>query len=281
MPDPLPIPHDRSVDGPRSRLWRLDAQACRELALHRIARIGFDEALPPYERVRPRPAGSFIMACVEGSGAVLLDGSWQRVSAGRVCMAPPRVLNAFRADRAQRWRFAWLRYDEAADVVPVVGAASPVKLRGGADLADALLGLRREWEAQRDPVLVHHWIELLQGCARRLAQPFQREERLRQLWQKVERAPGEDWSLKLLAHEAHVSPEHLRRLCLRELGRTPMQQVTMIRVSAARHRLEQGRDKLEVVARELGYANAFVFSRVFKRVTGMPPAGYRGRVQPG
>jgi AraC-like DNA-binding protein len=45
----------------------------------------------------------------------------------------------------------------------------------------------------------------------------------------------------------------------------------------ARQLLEASDDKLEVVAATVGYANAAIFSRVFKRWVGLAPGEYRGR----
>lgn len=268
---------ETTIDGPRTRRWVLEVGDCRELAAHRIARMGIDDAAHPYQRVRRNPPGSFVMACTGGKGSILLDGVWQTVGAGTVCMAPPRVLNAFLVPRGSRWSFCWLRFDEPEPVAPLVGAASPVRLKGGADLVRAMEGLREEWNGARDSRMIHHWIELVHGAARRLAQPFRADERLRSVWLKVQHDVAADWNLKSLAHAVHVSPEHLRRICRRELGRTPMQQVASIRMETARRLLERTDDKLEVIARSVGYANAFIFSRVFKRVTGVSPAQYRGR----
>lgn len=268
---------ETTTNGPRTRRWVLEASECKELAAHRLARIGIDDAAYPYRRVRCKPEGSFLMVCISGEGRILLDGRWQKVGAGTVCMAPPRVLNAFAAAREGRWHFCWLRLDEPEPVAPLVGASSPVRLQGGSDLVRAMEGLREEWQTAKDPRMIHHWIELIHGAAKRLAQPFRADERLRLLWRSVKDDVTHDWSLKSLSHRAHVSPEHLRRICRRELGRTPMQQVASIRMETARRLLEQTDDKLEVIARDVGYANAFIFSRVFKRVTGLSPIAYRGR----
>src|SRR5436190_10824101 len=86
---------ETTIDGRGTRRWVLEAAECAELAACRIARVGIDDAVPPYERVRLRPAGSFLLAGLAGEGRVLLDGRWQRITAGEVCMAPPRVVNAF------------------------------------------------------------------------------------------------------------------------------------------------------------------------------------------
>jgi hypothetical protein len=85
---------------------------------------------------------------------VLLDGRWQTSRTGVACLAPPRVLNAFRAVPAARWRFAWIRYDEPEHVRPVVSAASPVRVRcDGESLWRIVSGLRAQWESGRDPRL--------------------------------------------------------------------------------------------------------------------------------
>ena len=65
---------------------------------------------------------------------------------------------------------------------------------------------------------------------------------------------------------------------MKELGRSPMQHLTCLRMEQARRFLEAGNDKLEVVASNVGYANAAIFSRVFKRWVGVAPGEYRGRV---
>lgn len=267
---------ETTVDGPRTRRWALNVAECRALAAHRLGRLGLDEALPPYRRVRLRPQGSFLMATLAGSGRVLLDGRWQKIGAGTVCMAPPRVLNAFYAEGRKPWRFAWLRCEEAEGVTPLVSASSPVLVtHGAAELVRAIEGLRAEHEGACDPKLLHHWVEIIHGLARRLAQPFQVNDRLRKLWEPVEKRLEEPWTLARLARLVHLSPEHLRRLCHHELGRSPMQHLNSMRMQRARHLLETTDDKLEVIARHIGYANGFIFSRVFRRWVGCAPGEYR------
>ncbi len=271
--------HETTLDGPRTRRWVVEARECAEMSTHRIARLGMDEALPPYRRVRVSPEGSFMLACVSGEGSILLDGRWQRVKPGMVCLAPPRVLNAFEAQGRERWCFAWVRYDEPSFVTPVVGAASPVMpVVPAEEIVRIMTGLRAEWEGEREPRLLHHWLELLHATIRRVAQPWRsREPRVAKLWADVEQDLKRDWTLAELAHHSHCSPEHLRRLCLKELGRSPMQHLACLRMERARRLLESDNDKLEVVAANVGYANAAIFSRVFSRWVGVAPGEYRGR----
>lgn len=270
---------DITIDGPKSVRWVLEAADCKALAVQRIARLGIDDAVTPYQRVRLHPGGSFVMICVEGSGRVLLDGRWQTLGHGMACMAPPRVPNAFEALRGKRWRFLWLRYDEPSFVTPLVSAASPVRLKVDArQMLRVWEGLRAEWESTRDARALHHWIELVQHHARRLAEPWRRDERLRTLWSHVEQHIAEDWSVATLAHEAHVSEEHFRRLCWKELGRSPIAHLTSLRVQAAQTMLASTHDKQETIALAVGYRSPIAFSRAFKRWVGCLPSEYRARI---
>ena len=274
-----PPQQEVTIDGPKTVRWVLESSDCKALAVQRIARLGIDSAVTPYERVRLHPRGSFLMICVEGRGRVLLDGRWQTLGSGTACMAPPRVPNAFHALPGKPWRFLGLRYDEPTFVSPLVSASSPVKVKVDVDqLRHVWEGLRAEWESSRDAKALHYWIELVQHHARRLAEPWRRDERLRQLWAKVEQRIAEDWTVASLAHEAHVSEEHFRRLCWKELGRSPIAHLTSLRVQAAQALFASTNDKQEVIAKLVGYESPIAFSRAFKRWVGCLPSEYRARM---
>ncbi len=269
---------ETTIDGPRTRRWALEASDCPALSAHLIAWLGIDEVAVPYRRVRVHPGGSFVMVCLEGAGCVLLDGRWQMVGAGWACMAPPRVLNAFHAVPGNRWRFCWVRYQEPEDAAPLVSATSPVRVRTDAPHSARIWeGLRAEWNAARDPEAIQHWIRLLALHARRLADPWRREQRLRALWKDIAGRVAEPWTLTTLARAAHVSEEHLRRLCRRELGRTPMAHLTSLRMQRAQELLAASSDKLDALAPEIGYRSAAVFARAFQRWVGCSPSDYRQR----
>jgi AraC-like DNA-binding protein len=87
------------------------------------------------------------------------------------------------------------------------------------------------------------------------------------------------WTRDDLARLAGVSCEHLRRLCRDSLGRSPIQQLTILRVQYAAHQLATTSVKLEAIAHSVGYRNPFAFSNVFKKVTGVRPSSFRARRQ--
>lgn len=270
--------NETTINGARTRRWRVLVNDHPELAAFHIARLGIESAYYPYLRVRLQPAGSFFLACIEGEGRVRLEGRWQRVTAGSLCMAPPRVLNALYAPPGQRWIYAWVLYDEPLGQKPLVGAASPMRVRQGAvELAHAIAGLRHEWDGGRDPAQLHHWVSIVHGLACRSARPWHSGSRLATLWGAVAGELATDWKLATLAGRGHMSAEHLRRLCLRELGRTPMEHVSYMRIQRAQQLIETTEDKVEAIAAQVGYHSGTVFTRAFVRCVGMTPSEYRAR----
>jgi len=86
---------------------------------------------------------------------------------------------------------------------------------------------------------------------------------------------GDSWTLAQLAREAGYSNEHLRRLCRRQLGRSPMHQVSYLRMRHAAERLTVTEQTIEAIALEVGYQNPFVFSNAFTKWIGWRPSEYR------
>jgi AraC-like DNA-binding protein len=264
--------------GPHTRERIVRAADCPSLVSQGLAHVGLADAAVPYSMVRTDLPGAYFLACFAGEGRILLDGRWQRCTAGMACLAPPHVLHAFHAVPGKRWGFAWVRYDSASGQGPLINASAPVLAKFPVEpIRMAIEGLFHEQSGGNQPWALHHWVELIHGYVVRFAQPWHVEDRLAKLWEAVAAAPGNPWTLTELARRAHCSGEHLRRLCRRQLGRTPMQQVTYLRIRHSARLLTETPDKLEIIATEVGYANPFVFSNTFKKWTGWRPSEYRAR----
>jgi AraC-like DNA-binding protein len=260
----------------RARVWSLRAEDCPELGLHRILHLGFLEARAPFRVVRLRPEGSFVMGILHGEGRLMLEGSWRRVKSGALVMAPPRVLNAFEVTGAKPWSFVYVRYAEPAHVRSVVGGTSPARGPGGCfPLVRCLEGLREEWESCRDAKMLHHWVTLTQHTVLRAARPTPGDDRLARLWVRVGESLEQPWTLDLLAREMHCGIELLRKRCQREMGRSPMQQVALLRIEKAKALLESSNATMDSLAERLGFSDGLVFSRAFKRWVGLSPSEYR------
>ncbi|MEM7144671.1 MAG: AraC family transcriptional regulator [Verrucomicrobiota bacterium] len=260
------------------REWLSSSPVCLQLGQRNIDHVGVLRAVYPFRVVRLFQSGTFMFACLSGRGEVMIDGRWVAVSADEACLLPPFVANAIRAIEGEPvWEFSWVRYREDPERLPVVSSKSPVK--GGyraAPLFHAVAGLHAECQQSLPlPAQCHLWIELIQGYVDRFAAPSHGDARLWRLWQRVEADLGDDWTLGEMARIAAMSEEQLRRLCLRELGRSPGKHVTFLRIQRACHLLATSGDKIEVIAREVGYTSPYTFSSTFKKWTGLRPSAYR------
>jgi AraC-like DNA-binding protein len=258
------------------RDWLRKAPVCTLLAQHHVAHTGLLTSHNPFKISRPDQSGTFFMACFEGEGEVLVDGRWKPVCAGEACLLPPFVANAVQARHNHSWKFCWVRYLESREGTPILSALSPVSGRLDPNpIRHAITGLHAEACGSHGTAALYHWIELIHQYVLSFAQPHRHDQRLWRLWRAVESAPGRAWSLPELASLACVSEEHLRRLCHRELGRSPMQHLTFLRMQRARQLLATTDAKVETIARNLGYENPFSFSNTFKKWIGWRPSELR------
>ncbi|MFJ3441501.1 AraC family transcriptional regulator [Streptomyces sp. NPDC086081] len=90
--------------------------------------------------------------------------------------------------------------------------------------------------------------------------------------------PAHPWTVAGLAAKAGVSRAALARRFTALVGEPPMTYLTGWRLALAADRLRESDDTLDAVARRVGYGSAFALSTAFKRVYGVSPAEYRGRV---
>ncbi|MBK1832736.1 AraC family transcriptional regulator [Roseibacillus ishigakijimensis] len=264
------------ADDSDDREWIAREPKCSLLAQNNIAHCGLMRARPPYKIVRSYQSGTFMLACLEGEGVVLADGKWKTIAAGEACLLPPFTLNALKCEPETPWNFAWVRYAETHDTRPIVTALSPVTGPfPGEALRAAVGGLHAECRATNNLAALHHWAELIHHYVLQFAQPHSSDERLWRVWEAVEKDLSHSWNLDELAAIGCLSSEHLRRICRAELGRSPMQHLTHLRLQKARHLLSVTDDKVEVIARQVGYESATTFSNTFLKWIGCRPSRFR------
>lgn len=85
----------------------------------------------------------------------------------------------------------------------------------------------------------------------------------------------EELSVERLAEAAHLSGRQFARLFLKETGETPARAVERMRAEAARPRVEDGHEPIEMVARDVGFLDAERMRRTFVKLYGQAPQALR------
>lgn len=269
------------ADAADHREWLRDAPVCPALLTHQIRHLAVATMPAPFEIVRTQLGGSYFLACFGGEGRVLVDGRWTPCRPRQAILLPPGTLQAFQTATGKSWSFCWVRYQEAVGQRPLATAGTPVLARFDAEpLRLAILGLSSECRGVSDPGATHRWVELVQHYVQQFARPTTHDPRLANLWEHVSAEPGRPWTITDLAESIHLSEKQFQRLCLRDLGRSPRQQLIWLRMRHAARLLLEGDQKIQAIARQVGYQNPFVFSATFKRVMGWSPSQYGRREGP-
>lgn len=273
-PDLLTETH---IFGDDTHVTTVRAEHCEALAARHIAHVAVIDAATPYTIVRTHLSGAFLQVCLGGEGQTLLDGSWRRHTIGVASFAPAHVLHAFHCLPNRRWQLCWVRFMPSSPR-SLAGAMAPGLTNfDGRPLESAILGLSAEMHSGADPGTCAIWVDIIERYVARMIDPWQREPRLNGMWSAVLADLGHPWSLEELARQANISPEHLRRLCWKNFGRSPGKQLTTMRIAQAAHQLVTTQKKIEAIAQDVGYVSPFTFSNTFKRLTGFRPSEYRSR----
>lgn len=84
-----------------------------------------------------------------------------------------------------------------------------------------------------------------------------------------------DLRIEALAKRVSMSVRNFARVYAQVRGRTPAKAVEAIRVDAARRRLEETDDRIDVIARDCGYSGEEQMRAAFSRTLKIPPRQYR------
>jgi transcriptional regulator GlxA family with amidase domain len=82
-------------------------------------------------------------------------------------------------------------------------------------------------------------------------------------------------TVPLLAERVGMSPRNFARVFINEMKTTPGKFVERLRVEAARRRLEESQNSMEIIATECGFGNVNSMRNVFQRALKIPPGQYR------
>ncbi len=171
-----------------------------------------------------------------------------------------------------------MRYQEARGQLPIARANSPVLAKyDAAPLEHAIRGFRAAVLRSDPTTLLDFWLRLIHGYVQMFAQPagsINGFGRHGNELMRIQLIPGRSPSWL----NSWLSEKQFQRLCRRELGRSPQQQLMWLRMRRATEMLLAGDRRIQDIAAAVGYQNPFVFSTTFKRMMGWSPSDYPSSV---
>jgi AraC-like DNA-binding protein len=265
--------------GTHTREWVVSSEALTSTAKKQPRHTGFTEARSGYRFERIAPPFAQVLVTESGEGVVLVNGEWRLCPPGFAYLTAPRAACAYHIKPGcRRWRLHWSIYDEES-LLPTLPAGAPPRLIPVEATAfrHSVEGYCHENGSRANPSVLSLWAALVDHAVLRILGADKGDARLDQLWVTVNRDLGGAWTLRRMARASGLSEESLRRLCQKHLKRSPMAQLTRMRMQAAADLLKHSSEKLESLSSRFGYADAFSFSTAFHRVMGLPPSAYRAQ----
>jgi AraC-like DNA-binding protein len=258
------------------RTWELliDQNARDVILPRRIEHLGCSWAYPPYRIVRLKDSFGQVQITRKGRGRVWTGEVWQDCGPGEAYISPPGKLQAFYAiDDDVAWEFSWVKFSASSDLPwPTDPVCVPAESE---PLWSAVYGLQREASSTREKIHMAAWAELISLTTRRILRGYGAPDRLKAVWEAVERDLAYPWTLPALASLACLSVGQFRVVCQQSTGHSPIEHVNHLRMRYAGALLIANDLTVEHAARTVGYSNAFAFSTAFKRIMGVSPSTYR------
>ncbi len=277
MLNPIPM-SEMIVRGVRQSFIMADDEPA--LAASGIQMVGhasvFDENR---ERPMDRARHWILQMTVSGVGKGLVNGRWVPLPARSTYIVPRG------ADWTWRYEARTKRPWEQLFVVlePEFRMSAPVRhetayARRDCDPTDLLWAFQRFYRESlakgRQPIMTA-LSEIIACLARELLDEAEHHYQLSDLWMTVSRDLVRPWSLAALCEKAAMCAEKLRLLCHKETGKSPLAQVTYLRMRYAADLLVAGDLNVKQIGYLVGYENPFNFSLAFKRLYGLSPRQFR------
>ncbi len=274
MATPFREMHIIGRDSPERVVWA----SCPAMKTYGIPFAGLTDAGRGYRMQRPQPRHGHVLVTTGGRGVVWIDGEECPCETGQAYLSPPERPMAFHPAPNQRWQFAWVYYE------PKPGRPTVVNAEGcrvvDADtwpLATAVLGLYRESVGPAQSAVMDRWVELVQTAVVRITGSLTPEPALGGLWENIDARLAHPWTLGELAEHSGMSREALRLACQKQLGHSPVAQVTRLRMRRAAALLCTTSRTVESIGKEVGYPQPSAFCTAFRRIYDTSPNAYRSR----
>lgn len=237
-----------------------------------------------------RPQGDWshvLLLCLEGSGWIDFGGIRHEVGPGSLALLPPFEFHSYHAHPGDPWSLYWVHFNGR-----MAGDYHNELTRSGA------------WVCQQvhiDAHLIQSFERILniyaRGVSRRvlvqaagclhqllsdLINPHEDpgggesiRTRIERITQVMQAHRDSHLTMHEFAAAAHLSPMYFAAKFREVTGCSPQKYFLKLKMERACELLQTTNWKIEQVAHDVGFADAYYFCRAFKRIIGLTPTSYR------
>lgn len=200
----------------------------------------------------------------------------------------PNIMSSYKADHATPWKYLWIGFDGsyAKELLSQIGLSSRT-LTFSANCGDKLLEvINRMLECDADGISYHlylqtqlyvffyHLSQVLSAESNKL-HSGQQNYYIRMAEEFVEKYYAQNIHVQDIADYVGICRSHLTTLFQDNLQMSPSEYITHFRLTRAHEQLAISNFSIGKIAEICGYQDPLVFSRAFKKMTGMTPTQYR------
>lgn len=259
---------------------------CRALM---VTHIGAYQTAPHHFVDRPHGAREHVLiVCQGGQGVCSIQNRKHHLTTGHAIILPAGVRHRYWADENDPWKIFWVHFtgERNRDHLAMLGLTPRNPVCWLHDLPGVVEAFEETYRHALGGYTDMDLFGLSTGLSRLLGIC-----RLAQRALDVRRRRTEDLVLKTvhymtanldrpltlaqLAAIASWSPTHYSMVFRRQLNLSPIEYLLRLKIQRACERLRTTDDLIADVARDLGFADPFYFSRLFRRRVGSSPRAYR------
>lgn len=221
-----------------------------------------------------------------GKGTYTVNNTVFSLQAGDVFLAKPSQLITYSADRDDPWEYYWVGFNGACANKLVLQLpfhdTQPVHHCAGAEsVQQALLNiyLARGPEPHSEALMIGHLYLFMAELMREALALEPRSGNSSSQYvinaiKYIQFNYSHDISIDDIAKAVGVSRSHLYRVFMANVGQSPIDYLTSYRISEACFLLKNSQLSIAEIAVSVGFFDQFYFSRVFKKIKGIPPSKY-------
>lgn len=281
-----PIPND-SVRYllPRPIISALKVNALSE-SLYPVA-MGFYKKAQGHTMFRDKHDDYLLIYCVSGEGFLKVNSKSIKISSGDFIVLPKSILHEYAAKKKTPWSIYWVHCDGSL----AHNYITQLSKQEGANILPIGLHSRliTDFEALLDTRLSSslfeshlHSCSLLRQIITYIALLFKQTQHKSDKRFDLESVKSlmlthihQQLDIDTLAKTANLSKFHFIKRYKTLTGRTPINDFIQMKIERACHLLDISDKSIVTIGLELGYEDAYYFSRVFNKIMGISPTQYR------